>query len=103
MSVLNFLVFNKRIEDLNMKKLIATIALLSFAATVNGQTLTGTWPGGGGNISVTAEGGDVNASGLDFVSPGGNLVPVDGNDATPFQFFLVKFASLLTVKVRGAP
>ena len=78
-----------------MKRLIALVVSISLVASLaNAQTLSGSWPEGGGKISVTAS-GDVNAAGLDFVSPGGNLVPVDG-DASPFTFFLSNTANQVT-------
>ena len=85
-----------------MKKLIAALAIcgLFLAANVFGQQLDGEFPNGGGLISVTASGGDVNAAGLDFISPSGGLRPVPPGDATapaaPFTFLLSNTANQVT-------
>jgi|GEM_PF-5908495 len=82
-----------------MKRVLATLAVVGLLAGIsNAQTLTGSWPAGGGNISVSAEGGDVVAAGLDFTSAGGNLVPVAGDPASaaPFTFFLSNTANQVT-------
>lgn len=80
-----------------MKRFVAlTIGLCLIAGLANAQTLTGSWPEGGGAISVTASGGDVNAAGLDFASPGANLIPAEGTDASPFTFFLSNTATQVT-------
>jgi len=59
----------------------------------DGASLIGTFPTEGGPISVTATGGDIEASGLDFVSASGGLIPAllgddfrNGFDG--FDFFL---------------
>ena len=79
-----------------MKKLIAAVAMLALAATVNAQTLDGSFPAEGGNITVTASGGDVNAAGLDFTSASASLIPAPGTDAAPFTFFLSNTESQVT-------
>ena len=73
-----------------MKRFIAIIAAASLmAGLANAQgVLSGSWPEGGGNISVTASGGDVNAAGLDFNSPGGNLIPAPEGQLDGFAFML---------------
>lgn len=81
-----------------MKKLIALTSVLCFlaASTVNAQQLSGEFPEGGGKISVTASGGDVNAAGLDFASASGGLVPIEGGAAAPFTFLLSNTANQVT-------
>ncbi len=80
-----------------MKRMLVTLAVVGLmAGFANAQTLSGSWPEGGGNISVTASGGDINAAGLDFTSAGGNLIPVDGTDASPFTFFLANTENQVT-------
>lgn len=79
-----------------MKKFIVAIAIAALAATVNAQELVGSFPAEGGNITVTAEGGDVAAAGLDFTSASGGLIPAPGTDAAPFTFFLANSANQVT-------
>lgn len=79
-----------------MKKLLVALSILALASVANAQTLEGSWPEGGGNISVTASGGNVDAAGLDFTSAGGNLVPAPSTDASPFTFFLSNTANQVT-------
>ena len=79
-----------------MKKFIAAVAVVAFAAAANAQNLDASFPAEGGNITVTAAGGDVVAAGLDFTSEGGNLVPAPGTDATPFTFFLANTPNQVT-------
>ena len=38
----------------------------------------------------------VGMAGLDLVSPAGNLIPIDGTDASPFTFFLANFSTRIT-------
>jgi len=78
-----------------MKKLIAAMAMLALAATVNAQELVGSFPSEGGAITVTAN-GQVDAAGLDFTSASGSLIPAPGTDATPFTFFLSNTANQVT-------
>lgn len=77
---------------------IAAVVLLfaCLVATAPGQTITGSFPAAGGPISLTASGGTVNSSGFDFISAGGNLVPVPNDNATPFQFMLSNSANQVT-------
>lgn len=79
-----------------MKNLIATVAMIAFAATAHAQTLSGSFPAEGGAISVTATGGDIAAAGLDFTSASGGLIPAPGTDASPFTFFLANTANQIT-------
>lgn len=79
-----------------MKKLVVALCLFALASFAHAQTLEGTFPAEGGNISVTAVGGDVAAAGLDFKSAGGNLITAPGTDASPFTFFLANTTSQVT-------
>lgn len=79
-----------------MKKFIAAIAVVALATAANAQDLVGSHPPEGGNITVTAVGGDVVAAGLDFTSDGGYLIPAPGTDASPFTFFLSNTANQVT-------
>jgi|GEM_PF-1973726 len=73
----------------------SSFALLSSAS--QGETLVGSFPPEGGTISVTAVDGDVRAAGLDFISPGGGLIPSpDPPGASPFTFFLANTANQVT-------
>ncbi len=79
-----------------MKNLFVALTVLAMASFASAQMLEGNFPAEGGNISVTASGGDVAAAGLDFNSAGGNLIPAPGTDASPFTFFLANTANQVT-------
>ena len=78
-----------------MNKFVAAIAALALATSAFAQeNLTGTFPEGGGAITVTASGGDVNAAGIDLNSASGGLRPA--GDAAPFTFLLADTANQIT-------
>lgn len=71
-----------------MKKFIAAIAiaLVSTYAFADGHALEGSWPTGGGNITVTPTGDPVMAGGIELVAEPGILT--QGASAAPFAFFI---------------
>ena len=78
-----------------MKKFSAAIAICGLLFAANPTTaahgngyLVGTYPIGGGPISLTAVGGDVFTSGIDFNSASGNLAPGPTEDTNGYTFYL---------------
>lgn len=41
-----------------------------------------------GEISIVTEGSPISAAGIDIVSAGGHLIPIESGDSSPFSFFL---------------
>ena len=75
---------------------VAFCVLAVSSSTSWAQTLIGSFPPEGGAISVSAVGGDVNAGGLDFISPSGGLIPDPSSDSSPFTFFLANSTNQVT-------
>lgn len=85
-----------------MKKFAAALAVLALTTFANAQGLSGTFPAEGGNITVTASGGDVVAAGLDFTSASSGLIPAPSDDASPFTFFLANTEGQVTYGKLGS-
>ena len=89
------------------KWLVGLMGSLCFIFPSQAQEIRGTFPVGGGLISVTAVGGSVAAGGLDFLSPSGQLVPVPTvngmRDASPFAFLIDNESTQVTFGNLGTP
>lgn len=77
-----------------MKSLLSALAIVSMTALFAQAQVTGTI-NDDGFVVVTAE-TPVEAAGLDIISAGGLLVPVEGTDASPFTFFLSNTPNQIT-------
>lgn len=78
-----------------MKKLLEAIVLVAIASvSVDAGTIVGTYPVGGGQITISTD-GPVDAAGLDFVSDNESLIPIpiaSSQGAEPFDFLLANNA-----------
>jgi|GEM_PF-2150452 len=92
-------------RHLDWVNFLAVICIVTIARTSFGQHILGTYPTGGGPISLTVSGADANVAGLDFISRNGSLVPLPngdpenfgrGADASPYTFFLSNTSNQVT-------
>ena len=73
-----------------MKKFVVAIAFVLFSQCVLGQALLGSWPVGGGNISVCPTAGSIQLGGIEFFADPGILT--QGASPAPFTHFVPKEA-----------
>lgn len=76
-----------------MKKLLASLAIVTLTALSAHAQVSGV-VNEDGFIEITGNGEE--AAGIDLISAGGFLVPIPGNDATPFTFLLSNTADQIT-------
>lgn len=70
------------------------------SSNLGAQTVTGTINDDG---FIVVSGDSVELFGVDLISEGGFLVPIEGNDASPFGFLLQNSAKQITYATLGEP
>ena len=80
---------------------LGVVCVFSPIETALAQHILGTYPSGGGPISLTASNADVEVSALEFLSENGDLVPIpslagEQADPTPFTFVLSNTSNNVT-------